>query len=63
LTLEPDDDDNPQAWTIEAQASGSQVDDEQCRFFSLDSAGLRRAGPNLDGSGITDATSEECWRR
>lgn len=61
LTLEADDDANPQAWTIEAQGSGSQLDDKRCRFFSLDSVGVRRAGPNLDGSGTTDTTSAECW--
>ena len=61
LTLDPDDDANPQAWTIEATANGTQQDDEGCRFFSLDSTGVRRAGPNLDGSGTTDATSEDCW--
>jgi type IV pilus assembly protein PilE len=61
LTLDPDDAGNPQSWTIEATANGTQQDDKRCRFFSLDSTGVRRAGPNLDGSGTTDATSEDCW--
>jgi len=61
LTLDPDDDANPQAWTIEAKGSGTQLDDKRCKYFSLDSVGARRAGPNVDGSGITDETSLECW--
>lgn len=63
LKLVPDDEDNPQAWSIEAQAAGSQTSDANCKFFSLNSVGARRAGPNLDGSGVTDGTSEECWGR
>ena len=61
LTLETDDEDNPQAWTIVAKGSGSQLDDKSCKCFSLDSVGARRAWSNLECSGTADETSLECW--
>lgn len=61
LTLTPDDPDNPQAWVIDAKANGAQADDKNCKFFSLSSLGVRRAGPNVDGTGVTELTSRECW--
>ena len=61
LKVVPDDANNPQEWTIEAVANASQSDDAKCLYYSLDSTGARRAGPNADGEGVTQASTEECW--
>jgi len=63
LAVTADDDDNPQEWTVAAQAEGNQRNDSKCKYFSIDSAGNRTAGPNLDGSGTTADTSRECWQK
>jgi len=52
---------NATTFEAEAIATGTQLDDQRCKYFSVDSVGARRAGPNVDGSGITDTTSLECW--
>lgn len=49
LSIEVDDDDNPQEWTATADAAGTQASDSTCAEFSLSSAGVK------------DASSTKCW--
>lgn len=49
-------------WTATAvPSSGTQSRDTNCQFFSLTSAGVRQGSPNSNGSGVTAATTAECW--
>ena len=52
-------------WTATAVpvSTAAQSKDSKCQFYSLTSLGVRQAGPNSNGSGITTATTAECWDR
>jgi type IV pilus assembly protein PilE len=50
-------------WTATAvpvASTSPQLKDSKCQFFSLNSVGVRGAGPT---STVTAATTEECWGR
>ena len=38
-----------------------QAQDKHCKFYSLTSTGLKGGGPNKDGSGISQVSTETCW--
>lgn len=52
-------------WTATAipLSTAAQSNDTKCQFYSLTSLGVRQAGPNSNGSGITATTTAECWDR
>ena len=51
------------AWSATAipVATEGQSQDARCQFLSLNSQGVKAGSPNSDGSGVTAATTRECW--